>query len=65
MSVGKKENGVLIVNVLNVLIALFSKLGKEKAVGEVFDKIENFVCVPNKETYCFSMEALCQLSTYD
>ena len=48
-----------------MLIALFSKFDKRKAGVEMFDKIGNFGCVSDKQTYCFTMEALCRLSIYD
>ena len=48
LTAGEKENGVLIVKVFNVLVALFSKFGKEKAGVEMFDRIGNFGCVSNK-----------------
>ncbi|XVF19224.1 hypothetical protein REPUB_Repub11eG0091400 [Reevesia pubescens] len=63
--IGEKDNEVLTVDVLNDLIALFSKLGKGKAAMEVFDKFGDFGCVPNKETYYFTIEALCRRSIYD
>ncbi|XP_022754293.1 pentatricopeptide repeat-containing protein At3g02650, mitochondrial isoform X1 [Durio zibethinus] len=63
--IGEKENEVLTVDVLNELIALFSKLGKGKAAMEVFDKFGDFGCVPNEETYYFTIEALCRRSFYD
>ncbi|XP_017978724.1 PREDICTED: pentatricopeptide repeat-containing protein At3g02650, mitochondrial [Theobroma cacao] len=63
--IGDKENGVLTVNVLNELIALFSKLGKGKAAMEVFNKFGDFGCVPNMVTYYFTIEALCRRSIYD
>ncbi|GMI84164.1 hypothetical protein like AT3G02650 [Hibiscus trionum] len=63
--IGEKDNEVLTVDVLNELIALFSKLGKGKAAVEVFDKFSDFGCVPNEETYSFTIEALCRRSFYD
>ncbi|XWS52473.1 hypothetical protein CRYUN_Cryun11dG0073400 [Craigia yunnanensis] len=63
--IGEKENGVLTVDVLNELIALFSKLGKGKAAMEVFDTFGDFGCVPNKEAYYFTIDALCRRSIYD
>ncbi|GMJ15541.1 hypothetical protein like AT3G02650 [Hibiscus trionum] len=63
--IGEKDNEVLTVDVLNELIALFSKLGKGKAAMELFDKFSDFGCVPNEETYYFTVEALCRRSFYD
>ncbi|KAE8726090.1 Detected protein of confused Function [Hibiscus syriacus] len=41
------------------------KLGKGKAAVEVFDKFSDFGCIPNEETYYFTIEALCRRSFYD
>ncbi|XVE78839.1 hypothetical protein DITRI_Ditri14bG0010400 [Diplodiscus trichospermus] len=62
---GEKENGVLTVDALNELIALFSKLGKGKAAMEAFDKFGDLGCVLNEETYYFTIEVLCRRSIYD
>ena len=56
--IGEKENGVLNVEIFNQLIALLSKLGKGKASLEVFNKFGDFRCVPNVDTYYFTIEAL-------
>ncbi|XP_057960292.1 small ribosomal subunit protein mS80 (rPPR6) [Malania oleifera] len=63
--IGEREKGVLSAEILNKLIALFSKLGKGKAGFEVFNKFEEFGCVPNVETYFFTIEALCRRSFFD
>lgn len=63
--IGEKENGVINVNILNELIVTFSKLAKGKAALEVFDKFEVFQCVPNADTYYFTIEALCRRSAFD
>ncbi|XP_030938525.1 pentatricopeptide repeat-containing protein At3g02650, mitochondrial-like [Quercus lobata] len=63
--IGEKENGVLNVEILNQLIALLSKLGKGKASWEVFNKFGDFGCVPNVDTYYFTIEALSRRSMYD
>jgi pentatricopeptide repeat protein len=63
--IGEKENGVLNVEILNELIALFSKLGKGKAGLEVFNKFGDFGCVPNVDTYYFTIEALSRRSMFD
>ncbi|KAK7308994.1 hypothetical protein RJT34_05383 [Clitoria ternatea] len=63
--IGEKENGVISVNILNELIASLSKLGKGKAALEVFDKIVDFQCVPNADTYYFTIEALCRRKAFD
>ncbi|KAK5773388.1 hypothetical protein PVK06_049694 [Gossypium arboreum] len=63
--IGEKREGVLNVGVLNELIALFSKLGKGKAAMEVFDKFADFGCVPNEDSFYFTIEALCRRSFYD
>ncbi|KAK7308279.1 hypothetical protein VNO77_41881 [Canavalia gladiata] len=63
--IGEKENGVLNVRALNELIGSFSRLGKGKAALEVFDKFEAFQCVPNADTYYFTIEALCKRHAFD
>ncbi|KAE8711310.1 Pentatricopeptide repeat-containing protein, putative isoform 2 [Hibiscus syriacus] len=63
--IGEKDTEVLTVDVLNELIALFSKLGKGKAAVEVFDKFSDFGCIPNAETYYFTIEALYRRSFYE
>ncbi|XP_027360962.1 pentatricopeptide repeat-containing protein At3g02650, mitochondrial [Abrus precatorius] len=63
--IGEKENGVLNVRVLNELIISFSRLGKGKAALEVFDKFEAFQCVPDADTYYFTIEALCRRRAFD
>ncbi|XP_059449852.1 small ribosomal subunit protein mS80 (rPPR6)-like [Corylus avellana] len=63
--IGEKENGLLNVEILNELIALLSKLGKGKAALEVFNKFGDFGCVPNVDTYYFTIEALCRRSIFD
>uniref|UniRef100_A0A5B7BX50 Pentacotripeptide-repeat region of PRORP domain-containing protein n=1 Tax=Davidia involucrata TaxID=16924 RepID=A0A5B7BX50_DAVIN len=63
--VGEKESGVLNTEILNELISLFSRLGKGKAGFEVFNKFGEFGCVPNAETYYFTIEALCRRSIFD
>ncbi|BFG31127.1 hypothetical protein CerSpe_174010 [Prunus speciosa] len=62
--VGEKENTVVHVQILNELISSFSKLGKGKAVMEVFNKFGDFGCVPNADTYYFTIEALCRRSIF-
>ncbi|KAL6279016.1 hypothetical protein ACE6H2_022617 [Prunus campanulata] len=62
--VGEKENSVLHVQILNDLISSFSKLGKGKAALEVFNKFGDFGCVPNADTYYFTIEALCRRSIF-
>ncbi|OMP04804.1 hypothetical protein COLO4_09284 [Corchorus olitorius] len=63
--IGEKQNRVLTVGALNELIALFSKLGKGKAAMEVYNKFGDFGIVPNKDTFYFTIEALCRRSCYD
>ncbi|KAF2292026.1 hypothetical protein GH714_000220 [Hevea brasiliensis] len=65
MEVAKNDNVVLNVEMLNRLIALFSKLGKGKAALEVFNKFEDFGCVPDSETYYYTIEALSRRSFFD
>ncbi|XP_059634571.1 small ribosomal subunit protein mS80 (rPPR6)-like [Cornus florida] len=62
---GEKENGMLNSEILNQLISLLSRLGKAKAGFEVFNKFGEFGCVPNPETYYFTIEALCRRSFFD
>lgn len=63
--IGEKENSVLNVEILNKLIALFSKLGKGKAGFEVFNKFGEFWCTPNEDTYYLMIEALYRRSFFD
>lgn len=63
--IGEKEKGVLTVEILNELIALFSKLGKGKAAFEVFNKFGDYGCVANQETYYFTIEALSRRKIFD
>lgn len=63
--IGEKNEGLVSVGSLNQLIALLSKLGKGKAALEVFDKSKDFGCVPDSETYYYTIEALCRRSFYD
>lgn len=63
--IGEKEEGVLTVEILNELIALFSKLGKGKAAFEVFNKFGDYGCVANQETYYFTIEALSRRTIFD
>src|SRR5688500_6582086 len=67
---GEKESGFLNANILNQLISTLLKIGKGKAALEVFEKFEEFGCVPNTDTYYVTIEALCKRSffywaTYD
>ncbi|CAO2837471.1 unnamed protein product [Amaranthus hypochondriacus] len=62
---GEKESGFLNANILNQLISALSKMGKGKAALEVFEKFEEFGCVPNVDTYYFTIEALCKRSFFD
>ncbi|XP_028766719.1 pentatricopeptide repeat-containing protein At3g02650, mitochondrial-like [Neltuma alba] len=59
-----KEDGVLNVEILNKLIATFSKLGKGKAAFDVFNSFGELGCVPNADTYYFTVEALCRRSFF-
>lgn len=63
--VGEKDGGILSVESLNKVICLLSSLGKGKAALEVFNKFGDFGCVPNAETYYFTIEALSKRSFYD
>ncbi|KNA15973.1 hypothetical protein SOVF_093450 [Spinacia oleracea] len=63
--IGEKESGVVDAQMLNQLILAFSKMGKGKAAFEAFGKFEEFGCVPNVDTYYFTIEALCRRSFYD
>ncbi|XP_054820160.1 pentatricopeptide repeat-containing protein At3g02650, mitochondrial-like [Prosopis cineraria] len=63
--INEKENGVLKVETLNELLASFSKLGKGKAAFDVFNNFEELGCVPNADTYYFTIEALCRRSFFD
>ncbi|KAG4384892.1 hypothetical protein GLYMA_13G356700v4 [Glycine max] len=63
--IGEKESGLLNVRILNELISSFSRLRKGKAALEVFDKFEAFHCVPDADTYYFTIEALCRRRAFD
>lgn len=63
--IGEKENTLLNLEILNELISSFSKLGKGKAAFEVFNKFADFGCVPNADSYYFTIEALCRRSFFD
>ncbi|XP_020237347.1 pentatricopeptide repeat-containing protein At3g02650, mitochondrial [Cajanus cajan] len=63
--IGEKESGILNVRILNVLILSLSRLGKGKAALEVFDKFEGFQCVPDADTYYYTIEALCRRHAFD
>ncbi|XP_057449613.1 pentatricopeptide repeat-containing protein At3g02650, mitochondrial-like [Lotus japonicus] len=64
--IGEEEDGKIIdVTILNKLIFYFSQLGNGKAALELFDKFEFFQCVPNAETYHFTIQALYRHSLFD
>ncbi|KAM7490436.1 hypothetical protein LguiA_033357 [Lonicera macranthoides] len=63
--VGENEIGVVNTEILNELISVFSRLGKGKAGFEVFNKFEELGCVPNSDTYYFTIEGLCRRSIFD
>lgn len=63
--IGEKENGVVNVTILNELVSSFSKLGKGKAALGAFEKFEGFQCVPDADTYYFTIEALSRRSDFD
>ncbi|XP_019413059.1 PREDICTED: pentatricopeptide repeat-containing protein At3g02650, mitochondrial isoform X2 [Lupinus angustifolius] len=52
-------------DILNEVIVSFSKLGKGRTAHEVFDKFELFQCVPNADSYYFTIEALCRRKDFD
>ncbi|XP_047327498.1 pentatricopeptide repeat-containing protein At3g02650, mitochondrial [Impatiens glandulifera] len=56
--IGEKEKGNAVnTNILNGVISLFSKLGKGKAALDVLNSFENLGCVPNEDTYYYTIEA--------
>ncbi|KAI4297714.1 hypothetical protein L6164_037590 [Bauhinia variegata] len=63
--IGKEEDGILNVEILNELIISLSKLRKGKAALEVFNIFEELGCVPNVDTYYYTIEALCRRSCFD
>ncbi|KAE9600768.1 hypothetical protein Lal_00011229 [Lupinus albus] len=67
--IADKEHGdgvrVLNTDILNEIIMSFSKLGKGRTAHEVFDKFELFQCVPNANTYYFTIEARCRRKDFD
>ncbi|KAK1390763.1 Pentatricopeptide repeat-containing protein, mitochondrial [Heracleum sosnowskyi] len=60
-----EDGGVLTTEILNGLLSLLSVLGKGKACYEVFNKFEEFNCVPNEESFYFTIDALCRRSIFD
>lgn len=62
--VGEKEKGVVSLECLNKIIAELSRLGKAKAAFDVFNKVEEFGCASNADTYFLTIEALCKRSFY-
>ncbi|KAL3638857.1 hypothetical protein CASFOL_016764 [Castilleja foliolosa] len=60
--INEKEKGVVSTESLNAIITEFSKLGKGKAVFDVFNKFEEFGCELNADTYYLTIEALCKSS---
>lgn len=63
--VGGKDIGVLSTESLNELLFIFSRLGKGKVAFEVFNKFEDFGCVPDADTYYFTIDALCRRRIFD
>ncbi|CAI0552219.1 unnamed protein product [Linum tenue] len=60
------EAGTLLnTQIVNPLISLLSKLGKGKAAYDVFIKMGDFGCVPDSDTYYYTIEALCRRSFFD
>ncbi|KAJ8760054.1 hypothetical protein K2173_010910 [Erythroxylum novogranatense] len=63
--IGEKGYPVLNVGILNQVIALFSMLGEGMAALEVFHKFGDFGCIPDADTYYYTVEALCRRSDFD
>ncbi|KAL3513715.1 hypothetical protein ACH5RR_026432 [Cinchona calisaya] len=63
--VGGKDIGVLTTETLNELLSMFSRLGKGKVAFEVFNKFGDFGCVPDADTYYFTIDALCRRMIFD
>ncbi|XP_065873390.1 small ribosomal subunit protein mS80 (rPPR6)-like [Euphorbia lathyris] len=63
--IAQKDIAVVNSDILNQLIATLSKLGKGKAALEVFDKFGEFGCVPDSDTFYYTIEALCRRSIFD
>lgn len=63
--IGEKENGVVNVAILNELVSSFSKLGKGKAALGVLEKFDGFQCVPDADSYYFTIEGLCRRLDFD
>ncbi|KAJ0969346.1 hypothetical protein J5N97_022223 [Dioscorea zingiberensis] len=59
------EKGIVKTEILNQLISMFWKMGKAKAGLEVFDKFADFGCVPNSDSYYYTIEALGKRSMFD
>ncbi|CAI9090690.1 OLC1v1025513C1 [Oldenlandia corymbosa var. corymbosa] len=62
---GGKDLGIVSTETLNELLSLFSRLGKGKVAFEVFNKFEDFGCVPDADTYYFTISALCRRKLFD
>ncbi|KAL0927698.1 hypothetical protein M5K25_001897 [Dendrobium thyrsiflorum] len=60
-----KIEGIVNTDMLNQLISIFWRLGKAKAGLEVFDKFNEFGCVPDGYTFYFTIEALGKKSMID
>lgn len=58
------EDGLLTTKILNDLLSLLSKLGEGEAGFEVFNKFGEFGCVPNEDSFYFTIEALCRRSIF-
>ncbi|PRQ50298.1 putative tetratricopeptide-like helical domain-containing protein [Rosa chinensis] len=63
--VGEKEGSLLNVDILNVLMSAFAKLGEGKAALEVLNKFDDFGCIPNADSYYYAIEGLCRSSDFD
>ena len=58
-NIGHYQTGLLNPPILNHLIQFFSIIGREgKSALEVFHMFELFQCVPNQDTYYFTLQAL-------
>lgn len=63
--VGGKDIGVLSTEALNGLLSMFRRLGRGKVAFDVFNKFEDFGCVPDADTYYFTIDALCKCMMFD
>ncbi|KAL6141156.1 hypothetical protein ACLB2K_059446 [Fragaria x ananassa] len=63
--VGENKSNVLNVDILNVLMSSFTKLGEGRPALEVLSKFDGFGCVPSADSYYVAIEGLCKSGDFD